>query len=255
VLTFQLENKYLYFASDFHLGAPDDASSRIREKKIIRWLDAAAEDAAAIFLVGDIFDFWFEYKYSIPKGYSRFIGKLAELKDKGIPVYFFTGNHDMWMFDYFPNELDIPIFKDPIEMQVNGKLFLVGHGDGLGPGDHFYKFLKTVFRNKIAQWLFHWLHPNLGMGIARLWSRKSRLHSGSGNDSFKGEDEWLLQYSIEMEKTRHHDLYIFGHRHLPIDASINESSKYINLGEWITQFNYLKTDGVDTELLHFETPK
>jgi UDP-2,3-diacylglucosamine hydrolase len=253
LLTFQLEDKYLYFASDFHLGAPDEASSRIREQKIIRWLDVVAKDAAAIFLVGDIFDFWFEYKHCVPKGFNRFIGKLAELKDRDIPVFFFTGNHDMWMFDYFPDELNIPIFKDPIEIAVNQKILLVGHGDGLGPGDHFYKFLKTVFKNSIAQWLFQWLHPNVGIGIARLWSKQSRLHSGNESDSFKGDKEWLYQYSKDTEAKKHHDLYIFGHRHLPINVNINESSKYINLGEWISQYNYLRTNGTETELLCFES--
>lgn len=255
MLTFHLKEKYLYFASDFHLGAPNDASSKVREQKIIKWLDESSADAAAIFLVGDIFDFWFEYKHCIPKGFTRFIGKLAELKDRNIPVYFFTGNHDMWMFDYFPNELNIPVFKNPIEIVVNNKVMLVGHGDGLGPGDHFYKFLKAVFQNKVAQWLFQWLHPNIGMGIAKIWSRRSRLHNANKKDSFKGEDEWLYQYSKEIEKGKHHDLYIFGHRHLPIDVKINEESRYFNLGEWISQCNYLKTNGTETELLCFEDQK
>jgi UDP-2,3-diacylglucosamine hydrolase len=252
LLNFQPKDKFLYFASDFHLGTPDEASSRIRELKIIRWLDSVAETAQAIFLVGDIFDFWFEYNHCIPKGFNRFIGKLAELKDRDIPVYFFTGNHDMWMFDYFPNEFNIPVFKGPIEIAINQKIILVGHGDGLGPGDHFYKFLKTVFENPFAQWLFQWLHPNVGMGIAKLWSKRSRLHSSGTQDKFKGEEEWLYQYCLEAEKTKHHDLYVFGHRHLPIDVKINETSRYINLGEWISQYNYLRTNGTETELLLFE---
>ena len=163
----------IYFLSDFHLGAPDFASSLAREKRITAFLDEIKKDAATIFIVGDLFDFWFEYKKVVPKGYVRILGKLAELTDSGIPVYFFVGNHDMWMTGYFEKELNIPVYFEPKEFEFYGKRFLIGHGDGLGPGDHGYKFIKKVFRNKFCQWLFGQMHPTLGMKVANFFSRKS----------------------------------------------------------------------------------
>ena len=171
-MTFRIDQlapgQKVYFASDFHLGVPDAASSRAREQKIVRWLDQVKHDAAAILLLGDIFDFWFEYRHTIPKGFIRLQGKLAEITDSGIPVLFFTGNHDMWMFDYFPQELNIPILREPISTTINGHSFYIGHGDGLGPGDHTYKLIKKVFANKACQWAFARIHPNLGIGVANM---------------------------------------------------------------------------------------
>jgi UDP-2,3-diacylglucosamine hydrolase len=245
--------KKIYFASDFHLGVPDAQSSREREAKIVRWLNAIETDAQAIFLVGDIFDFWFEHTFTIPKGYIRLQGKLAQMSDKGIPVIFFTGNHDMWMFDYFTQELNIPIYRQPQTFLIGQKKFLIGHGDGLGPGDRFYKILKKVFANSLAQWLFARLHPNLSMGIAQLWSRKSRLvNTKKGEDKFLGDQEWLLQYCRETEKTEHHDFYIFGHRHLPLDLQVGEKGRYINLGEWVNYCTYAVFDGGSVALHTFE---
>lgn len=252
-LSFNLSaGEKVYFASDFHLGAPDKASSLERELKIIKWLDAVSQDARAIFLVGDIFDFWFEYKYTVPKGFIRFLGKLAELRDKGILIYFFTGNHDMWMFDYFPNELGIPIYREPITIQVNSKKIYIGHGDGLGPGDNFYKFLKSIFSSKFFQWVFHWAHPNIGMGIAHYWSKNSRITNEKKEDKFKDQDEWLLQYSREIESKEHHDLYIFGHRHLPLELKVADQSTYYNLGEWVHHFTYLELDENEAHLKTFD---
>ncbi|MHA6246735.1 UDP-2,3-diacylglucosamine diphosphatase [Pontibacter sp. CAU 1760] len=244
--------KKVYFASDFHLGVPDEATSRAREKKIVRWLDTIRHDAAAILLVGDIFDFWFEYKYAIPKGYARLQGKLAELTDAGIPIMLFTGNHDMWMFDYFPQELNIPVLRDPISTQFGGKTFYIGHGDGLGPGDHTYKLLKRVFNNKACQWLFARVHPNLGIGVANIWSRRSRISNIKKDEEFLGEREWLVQYCQEVEATQHHDYYVFGHRHLPLDLPIGEHSRYINLGEWVNFCTYAVYDGESLQLQTFE---
>lgn len=247
------ENKKLYFASDFHLGVPNDKESRKREMKIIRWLDSIKKDAYTIFLLGDIFDFWFEYKHTIPKGFVRLQGKLAEFTDNGIPVIFFTGNHDMWMFDYFPNELNIPIYREPQSFCVNNIKFLIGHGDGLGPGDTTYKILKKIFRNKVCQWLFAWLHPNLGMTIANNWSQKSRINNEKKEESkFHEEEEWLFTYTKKIEEKEHHDYYVFGHRHLPLDLEINGNSRYINLGEWVNHFTYGVFNGKSFELLAFE---
>jgi UDP-2,3-diacylglucosamine hydrolase len=237
-------DKKIYFASDFHLGVPNYASSLEREKRIIIWLDQIKRDAHSIYLLGDIFDFWFEYKHAIPKGFIRFQGKLAELRDAGIPIYFFTGNHDMWMFDYFTKELDIVIYREPQILQINGKVLLIGHGDGLGPGDSMYKIQKKFFNSKVCQWLFARIHPNLGMGIAQLWSKQSRLANTKREEKFNGEEnEFLLSYCKTIEKETHHDFYVFGHRHLPLDLEVGVNSRYINLGEWVHFNTYAEFDG------------
>lgn len=252
-LEISLEGKRLYFASDFHLGAPDPESSKLRENKIIRWLDEISDSAAAIFLVGDIFDFWFEYEQVIPKGFLPFLSKITVLRSQGIPIYFFTGNHDLWMKDYFTKELGIPVFHEPIEVLCEGKKLLIGHGDGLGPGDHSYKFLKKVFTNPLAKWLFRWIHPDIGIKIAKAWSSHSRVANLEKDEGkFLGEDEWLWQYCKELEGNTHHDYYIFGHRHLPLELPVGEASTYFNLGEWVSQYTYLYFDGVKGDLLKFE---
>jgi len=249
-----LQGKKIYFASDFHLGVPTPEASLEREKKIVRWLDAIKHDAHSIYLLGDIFDFWFEYRHTIPKGFIRLQGKLAELRDAGIPIQFFTGNHDMWMFDYFEKELSIPIHRDPQLLTVGNQRLLIGHGDGLGPGDYQYKIIKRFFNSRFCQWLFARLHPNLGIGIAKLWSRKSRISNDEkGEDEFKGEDnEYLLIYCRGVEKHDHHDFYIFGHRHLPLDIDINGKSRYVNLGEWVNFNTYGVYDGRTVELKTFK---
>lgn len=245
-------NKKIYFASDFHLGAQGKHTTNEREQKIVKWLDTIARDAHAIFLLGDIFDFWFEYKRVIPKGFVRLQGKLAQIRDHDIPVFIFTGNHDMWMFDYFPEEFNIPVFHEPQSFEINNHKLYIGHGDGLGPGDKTYKLIKKVFRNRISQWLFRWMHPDLGIKLAHKWSRKSRLHNEGTSDEFIENDEWLLAYCHDMEKRTHHDFYIFGHRHLPIDVKINESSRYINLGEWVNHYSYGAYDGSNMQLITYE---
>lgn len=244
--------KKIYFASDFHLGVPSKEESLKREQKIVRWMDTIRPSAHAIFFMGDIFDFWFEYRHTIPKGFIRFQGKLAEFVDAGIPVYFFTGNHDMWMFDYFTDELGIPVFRHNQQFELNNKKFFIGHGDGLGPGDHTYKLLKRIFANPICQWLFARIHPNLGMSIAHMWSRKSRISSTKKEVKRFGEEEWLLLYSREKEKEQHHDYYVFGHRHLPMELEVNDQSKYINLGEWVNYNTYAEFDGKELKLLEFK---
>ncbi len=253
ILDFPLHGRKLFFASDFHLGAPSHQESKTREKRIISWLDQISEEAAAIFLVGDIFDFWFEYGEVVPKGFIPFISKISQLRDKGIPVLFFTGNHDLWMRDYFTVELGIPVYTHPIEITVSGKKILVGHGDGLGPGDQTYKVLKKVFTNPFAQWLFRWLHPDLGIRLAKAWSGHSRITNISKNENhFLGDDEWLWQYCKELEMRVHHDYYIFGHRHLPLELEVGKNATYFNLGEWVTQNTYLEYSEAGAKLLTFE---
>ena len=190
-------SKKIYFISDFHLGADALLSSREREKKIVKWLCEIENTVEELYLVGDVFDYWFEYEKVIPKGYTRLLGKLAEYRDKGIPVYFFTGNHDMWMFRYFEDELDIPIFRVPITRVLKGKTFFIGHGDGLGPNDYGYKFIKKIFSNKACQWLFARIHPNFGLWLMNFFSGKSRdAQDPEVEQQFLGEDkEWLVAYS------------------------------------------------------------
>jgi len=248
-----LQGKKLFFASDFHLGAPTEETSKEREARIVRWLEEIRPEAHSIFLMGDIFDFWFEYKHAIPRGFVRLQGKIAEFTDAGIPVYFFTGNHDMWMFDYFKKELNVTIFRDLVRLKTGNKRLLLGHGDGLGPGDYSYKILKRIFRNRVCQWLFARIHPNAGIGLAKFWSQHSRISNDQKQeDQFRGDDEYLLQYCREMEKTEHFDYYIFGHRHLPLDVGINADSRYVNLGEWVSQCTYAVFNGETTQLITYE---
>ena len=242
----------IYFASDFHLGTPDADDSLKRERNIVAWLQSIRHDAHAIFLLGDIFDFWFEYTHAIPKGFIRLQGKLAELRDEGTPIAFFTGNHDMWMFDYFPKELGIPIYRKPQVLQVGQHRLLMGHGDGLGPGDSVYKIQKKFFDSALCQWLFARIHPNLGIRIARYWSRKSRINNTKQEERFSGEEnEFLLTYCREIEKKHHHDFYVFGHRHLPLDLAVSFNSRYINLGEWVNFSTYAEYDGREMKLNSF----
>jgi UDP-2,3-diacylglucosamine hydrolase len=242
-------NKKIYFLSDFHLGAPDYATSLVREKRIVKFLDEIKDDAEQIFIVGDLFDFWFEYKRVIPKGFIRILGKLAELTDGGIVIHFFVGNHDMWMNSYFEKELGIKVHHEPQEFELYEKKFFIGHGDGLGPGDHKYKLIKKIFRNKFSRWLFGLLHPHSGIGLANYFSRKSRAATGLVEEKFLGADkEWLIIFSRQMLLKKHFDYFIFGHRHLPLNYKLSKESRYINLGDWIKYDSYAVFDGDNLEL-------
>lgn len=238
----------IYFASDFHLGIAPGDQPFTREKRIVRWLDHIKADAAELYLMGDVFDFWFEYATVVPKGYIRFLGKLAELADLGVKITLFKGNHDMWMFGYLQDQLGATIIDNELVISRGGKTFYLHHGDGLGPGDRKYKMLKKIFRSRLCQWLFARLHPNLGIGIAQRWSAHSRIASG-GKETFQGEDrEWLVLYVKERLKTERYDYFIFGHRHLPLDIGLPTGSRYINLGEWINYNTYAVFDGENLEL-------
>lgn len=244
--------KRIYFASDQHLGIPSHSKSLEREKKFIQWLDIVKQDAEAIFLLGDLFDFWFEYKKVVPKGFVRVLGKLAEIRDSGIPIHFFVGNHDLWMHDYFKKELNIPVYHRQKEFTFNNKSFLIGHGDGLGPGDNGYKRMKKVFTNPFSKWLFRWLHPDIGVQLAQYMSTKNKLISGQEDIKFLGEEnEWLVQYAKRKLETKHFDYFLFGHRHLPMEIKVGENSTYINTGDWITYFTYAVFDGNKLELVKF----
>lgn len=235
--------KKIYFASDFHLGSYPKEQSEIREREIVKWLDHIKQDASELYLVGDIFDFWFEYSTVVPKGYIRFLGKLAELADAGIKITLFKGNHDMWMFGYLKKEIGATIIDNELILDLNGKSCYIHHGDGLGPGDKKYKILKKIFRSSFCQWLFARLHPNLGIGIAQRWSKHSRI-SNNSDEKFLGEDrEWLIQYANDILHNQHYDYFIFGHRHFPYEIELRKDSKIINLGEWINYYTYAVWDG------------
>jgi len=248
--TIQLpKGKKVYFASDNHLGAPTPEQSLPREKKFVAWLEEIKKDAGIIFLLGDLFDFWMEYKTVVPKGFTRTLGKLAEISDSGIPIYFFVGNHDLWMNGYFEEELNIPVFHSPQQYIINGTSFFIGHGDGLGPDDKGYKRMKKIFTNPFAKWLFRWLHPDLGVRLAQYLSVKNKLISGDGDAKFMGDDkEWLVHYCKRKLETQHYDHFIFGHRHLPLEIPLNETSKYTNLGDWINYYTYAVFDGKNLTL-------
>lgn len=224
----------IYFASDFHLGAPNYKQSLEREKTIVAWLDLIKTDATELYLLGDIFDFWYEWKRAVPKGYIRLLGKLAELSDAGINIHFFTGNHDLWTFGYLENEIGVQIHRKPIQLELQGKKCYIAHGDGLGPGDQGYKFLKKLFTSSLCQWLFSRLHPNASFGLANYFSSKSRIANADSDKIYNGEDdEWLVSYSKEILEKEHFDYFIFGHRHLALDINLSDTSRYVNLGEWI----------------------
>ncbi len=246
----------IYFVSDLHLGTPDHSSSAARERLFVRWLDEVKQDAEAVYIIGDIFDFWHEYKTVVPKGFVRIQGKLAELADSGIELHIFTGNHDLWMFGYFEAELGAKVYRNPVQITLNNKKFFVGHGDGLGPADYGYKFIKKVFSNPLCQFLFRWLHPDIGVGVANYFSRRSRYGNSGSNkvlEEFKGEEnEWLIQFSKGVLKNEHYDYFVFGHRHLPLDIKLSDKSRYINTGDWLDYNSYAVFDGTNLELKYFK---
>ncbi|MCW0486502.1 UDP-2,3-diacylglucosamine diphosphatase [Riemerella anatipestifer] len=249
-MTITLEDgKKIYFASDQHFGAPTPEASKLREQKFVQWLEDIRHDAQVLFLMGDLFDFWHEWQFVVPRGFVRVLGKLAELKDQGIDLYFFVGNHDLWMKDYFEKELGIPVFFEKRYATINGKRFLLAHGDGLGPGDKGYKRMKKVFTNPLAQWLFKWLHPDISMRLALYLSQKNKMISGEEDKEFLGEDrEFLIRYSKEKLKAEHIDYFVFGHRHLPMILEVRAGASYVNLGDWISYYSYGVFDGSQFQL-------
>lgn len=242
----------IYFASDLHLGIPNNKESLEREKRFVSWLDQIKEDAAEIFLLGDIFDFWFEYKRVVPRGFTRLLGKISEITDSGIPVHFFTGNHDIWVFNYLPEETGVILHRKPFSYEFKNKKFFLAHGDGLGPGDKGYKFLKKIFTNRFLQWMYARLHPNFALWFAGKLSEDSRL-SGVSADFLGEEKEWLVQYACEISEKEKFDFFVFGHRHIPIDIRLKNHSRFVYLGDWISHFTYGVFDGKDFALKTFDT--
>ena len=247
------KNKKIYFASDQHFGAPTPQLSKVREDNFLRWLNEIEKDAAVLFLLGDLFDFWFEYQKVVPKGFVRILGKLAALSDRGITIHYFVGNHDLWMKDYFETELHISVYHKPHEFTFNKTTFFIGHGDGLGPHDKGYKRMKKLFTNPLAQRLFQALHPDIGMHLGHYFSVKNKLISGKEDAVFLGEEnEWLAHYAKRKLKEKHRDYFVFGHRHIPMEIDLTADSKYINLGDWVTHFTYAVFDGNLLELKKWE---
>ena len=238
-----MERTKLYFASDFHLGIPDYASSLKRERMLVSWLTQVAVDASEIFLMGDIFDFWFEYKTVVPKGFVRLLGKLAEITDAGIVVHVFRGNHDVWAFDYLAKEINIQLHREPVVRTIGGRTFFLAHGDGLGPGDHGYKFLKKVFEFKPNQFLFRWLHPDIGTRMGLYFSGRSRLANLAKAGTLENEPDQqkgvLLDFALnQLQQNESINYFIFGHRHVPVLESIGDHTQLVILGDWITHFTY-----------------
>lgn len=249
-------DKTIYFTSDHHFGAPTREQSLPRETAFLEWLNEKEKDMGALFILGDLFDFWFEYKTVVPKGFVRILGKLAQLKDAGIPIFFFVGNHDLWMNDYFEQELNIPVFRTPQVFNLNGTSFFIGHGDGLGPGDMGYKRMKKVFTNPFSKWLFRWLHPDIGVRLGQYLSVKNKLISGDEDVHFLGEDnEWLVLYAKRKLESAHYDYFVFGHRHLPMTVALNNQSTYVNLGDWIGYFSYAEFVDGKLKLKYFKSDK
>ena len=249
---FDLNEKKIYFLSDVHLGASALSDNKERELKLVNWLEEIREDCAALFLLGDIFDFWFEYKTVVPKGFVRFLAKIAEFTDRGIQVYFFTGNHDIWLFDYLEKECGVKIFKQDTAFRIGHQSFYLGHGDGLNPHDKAYLFIRRIFHNRFLQRCFRWLHPDVGVAFAHRWSSHSRL-SKTGEltaDHYRGSQlEEIEKYARQVLQKEYFDYFIFGHRHFPSDILLSEGSRYINTGDWVTWFSYAVYDGRDVRLV------
>ena len=244
--------KKIYFASDFHLGMPDFERSLEREKSIVSWLNAISKDASAVYLLGDVFDFWFEYKTVVPKGFVRFLGAISQLTDAGIPVYLFPGNHDLWVGKYLETECGAIVVKGALTIELGNEICYLHHGDGLGPGDVGYKWLKRVFLSKIAQKAFAVIHPGIGVAFAQKLSKKSRLAQNPKEDNYLGDSkEYLTQFCKQYLlncKTQKPKYFIFGHRHLVLDIDLGEGVRYINLGEWLHGSQYAEYNGVELRL-------
>lgn len=242
-----MKKNKIYFASDFHLGSPNIEESHKREKIILKWLNEIGEQAKAIYLIGDIFDFWFEYKYVVPKGSIRLLGKLANLVDNGTEVHLLRGNHDLWMRNYLQQEIGVQIHHGNIIITEQGKKILLGHGDGLGNGDLYYKFLRKVFTSPFCQWIFTRLHPNLSFYLAQSWSNNSRKKQKEKPLSDEQKNS-LYQYCKEQQKNNPVDYYIFGHIHLPLCIVIDKKAKYINTGDWLKHYTYAVLDNSEITL-------
>ena len=244
------EGKKIYFVSDAHLGSRSLEDSRANEKKLVRWLEMVRRDAAAVYLLGDIFDYWFEYKYVVPKGYVRLLGKLAELADAGIEIHFFVGNHDMWMYDYLPQEIGAVIHREPLTVDLLERRFFLGHGDEVGRRKRSYLFLRSLFRNRFCQWLLASVHPRWSFAFALNWSRNSRK-KGLKNEGMGGA-EALTEFAVDYAKSHPDiDYFVFGHCHILLDEPVSADARLVITGDWISYFSYAEWDGMNLTLKQF----
>ena len=238
--------KSIYFLSDAHLGSWAIDHRRMQERRLVRFLDSIKEKAAAVYLLGDMFDFWYEYKYVVPKGYTRFLGKLSELTDMGVEVHFFTGNHDIWAYDYLERECGVILHKQPQTIELYGKIFYLAHGDGLGDPSKSFKLIRGIFHHQVCQWLFSGLHPRWGLWFGQAWAKHSRLkHEAEGVPPYMGEDkEHLVLYTKKyIQYHPNVDYFIYGHRHIELDLQLTKKARVLILGDWISQFTYVVWDG------------
>lgn len=238
--------KNIYFLSDAHLGSLALKHPRTRERRLVRFLDSIKDKASTIYLLGDMFDFWNEYKYVVPKGYTRFLGKLSELTDNGVEVHFFVGNHDLWMYGYLEEECGVIVHKQPETVELADKVFFLAHGDGLGDPDKRFKLLRKLFHNKTCQRLLNAIHPRWGMALGLNWAKHSRLkHEGGNEPRYMGEEkEHLVLFAKDYLKEHHNiDFFLFGHRHIELDLFLSHKTRLIILGDWISQFTYAVFDG------------
>ena len=246
------EKKKIYFISDIHLGAPALSNNACRERLFTKWLDYIKSDVAELYLMGDIFDFWFEYQKVIPRGFTRVLGRLADISDSGVPVHFFTGNHDLWIFDYLPQEIGLIMHREEYITDIYGKKFFLAHGDGFDPDDRGYLLLKKIFTNRVLQWLFARLHPNFAFFLAHRWAKSSRLSKMEGEEEFKVKNDSMFHFAEKYIEKEWVDYFIFGHRHKMADVDLDNGSRFILLGDWITNFSYGVFDGVKFELKRFK---
>lgn len=246
------EKKKIYFISDVHLGAPALANNRERELLFARWLDFIRDDVAELYMLGDIFDFWFEYRKVVPRGFTRILGRLADLSDKGVPIHFFTGNHDVWIFDYLPQEIGLTLHRDEFITEIWGKKFFLAHGDGLDPEDKGYLFLKKIFTSKTLQWWFSRIHPNFAFHMAHQWSKSSRLSKLNKQEEFKVKNECMYKFAEKYLEKEWIDYFIFGHRHQMANVEMKQNARFILLGDWIKNFSYGIFDGENFTLNKFE---
>ncbi|MGM9820006.1 MAG: UDP-2,3-diacylglucosamine diphosphatase [Candidatus Onthomorpha sp.] len=242
----------IYFVSDFHFGSPDSQTSIEREKQAVCWLESIESSAEEIYLLGDVFDFWFEYRYVVPKGYVRFLGKLAQMSDSGCKIHFFCGNHDLWQRDYFEKELGFVLHRQALRFERDGKQFFVGHGDGLDKSDTKYKILNAIFKNKICIKLFASLHPRWAMAIGTHWSKQSRHSHHKSDSQDRGQNEPMYQYCLQSLQSQHTDFFIFGHRHLCCDKELKNHCRYINTGQWSDKKPFAEWDGENLTLKNFD---
>lgn len=249
--------KKTYFISDAHLGSLATQDPKEQEKQLCRFLDEIKPQAESLYMLGDIFDFWFEYRNAVPKGFTRLLGKLSELTDNGVAVHFFTGNHDIWCKDYLTKECGVIMHYEPEVVEIEGKTFFLAHGDGLGDRSKSFKFLRVIFHNPFCQWMFRWLHPDLGLPFGLNWAKNSRIkHMQGGTEAdppYMGENHEPLvlfakHYIKEKPET---DYLIFGHRHIELDLMLTRQNRLLILGDWITQFTYAEFSNGELTLKNF----